>query len=70
MRVDIAGDRRMALRDFWERLWREQNGQDLTEYALILVLISLVAVAILRTIGLVVFHTYSNASSDVTSAAS
>lgn len=58
------------MRELCERLWRDENGQDLTEYALILVLISLVAVAILRTIGLVVHNTYSNAASNVTSAAS
>lgn len=49
-------------------LWRSEDGQDLTEYALILVLISLVAVAILRTIGSVVFNTYSISSSNLTAA--
>lgn len=53
-----------------ERLWREEDGQDLTEYALILVLISLVAMAILRSIGMMVHNTYSNAASNLTSAAS
>lgn len=53
-----------------EKLWRSEEGQDLTEYALILVLISLIAVAIVRTIGAVVHNTYSNASSNLTSAAS
>ena len=56
--------------EFCEALWRDEGGQDLTEYALILVLISLVAVAILRTIGSVVFNTYSNAASNLTSASS
>jgi len=58
------------MRELCDKLWRSEEGQDLTEYALIVVLISLVAVVILRTIGTVVFNTYSNASSNLTSAAS
>jgi len=54
------------MRELCERVWRDEDGQDLTEYALILVLISLVAVAILRTIGSVVSISYSNAASNVT----
>ena len=56
------------MRDFWEKLWRHEDGQDLTEYALILVLASLVAVAIVRSIGTVVFNSYSNASSNLSAA--
>ncbi len=33
------------------RLWREEDGQDLVEYALLLVLISLIAVASITTVG-------------------
>jgi len=53
---------------FWRTLWYDEDGQDLTEYALILVLISLVAVAILRTIGSVVYNSYSTASSNLSAA--
>ncbi|MGA8182273.1 MAG: Flp family type IVb pilin [Terriglobia bacterium] len=56
------------MRELCEKLWRSEDGQDLTEYALILVLVSLVAVAILRTIGSVVSNTYSIASSNLTAA--
>lgn len=49
-------------------LWGSEEGQDLTEYALILVLVSLVAVAVLRTIGSVIFNAYSNASSNLVAA--
>ena len=31
--------------ELFERLWQEENGQDLTEYALLLVLVSLTATA-------------------------
>ena len=56
------------MRELWENLWGSEEGQDLTEYALILVLISLVAVAIVRTIGSVVVNSYSNASSNLLAA--
>lgn len=56
------------MRELWETLWCNEDGQDLTEYALLLVLISLVALAILRTIGSVVSNSYSTASSNLTAA--
>lgn len=34
-----------------DRLWREEEGQDLTEYALLLVLISLVVVVAVGRLG-------------------
>ena len=58
------------MREVWTRLWRGEDGQDLTEYALILVLISLVAIAVLRVIGSSVHNLYSTASSNLTSAES
>ena len=54
--------------EFCEELWHDEAGQDLTEYALILVLVSLVAVAVVRSIGTVVLSSYSNASSDLSAA--
>lgn len=51
-------------------LWREQDGQDLTEYALILVLISLVAIVALKLIGSTIHAVYSNAASNMESASS
>jgi Flp pilus assembly pilin Flp len=56
------------MREFLEMLWGSDEGQDLTEYALILMLISLVAVAIVRTIGSVVVNSYSNATSNLLAA--
>lgn len=43
------------------RLWKEEEGQDLTEYALLLVLISLVATAAMGTLGDAVSDVFSNA---------
>jgi pilus assembly protein Flp/PilA len=49
-----------------KRLWKEEEGQDLTEYALLLVLISLIAVASLRVAGRAVSDAFSNAAANLT----
>jgi len=46
------------------RLWKEEEGQDLTEYALLIVLISLVATAAMDTLGKAVSDVFSNAVSN------
>lgn len=38
------------MKELLQRLWQEEQGQDLTEYALLLVLISLVSIAALKTL--------------------
>ncbi len=48
------------------RLWREQQGQDLVEYALLLVLIALIAVASITTVGQAVSNAFSNAAANLT----
>ncbi|HWF14467.1 MAG TPA: hypothetical protein VG272_12065 [Candidatus Acidoferrales bacterium] len=47
------------------RLWKEQVAQDLVEYALLLVLVSLVLVASLRTLGVGVTKVYSGAATNL-----
>jgi Flp pilus assembly pilin Flp len=47
-------------------LWKGEEGQDLTEYALLLVLISLVGVASLRVAGQAVSDAFSNAAANLT----
>jgi pilus assembly protein Flp/PilA len=49
-----------------KRLWSEEQGQDLTEYALLLVLISLVAVTSITTIGKTVSDVFANAAANLT----
>ena len=49
-----------------ERLWKGEEGQDLTEYALLLVLIALVGVASIRTAGRAVSDAFSNAAANLT----
>jgi pilus assembly protein Flp/PilA len=50
------------------RLWKEEEGQDLTEYALLLVLIALAAVVVMGTLGSAINNVFSTAASQLTSA--
>ncbi len=43
------------------RLWIEEDGQDLVEYGLLMVLLTLICIASLKTIGLLVSNIFSNA---------
>jgi len=45
-----------------KRLWEGEEGQDLTEYALLMVLIVLVAIASMQTIGSTISNVFSNAA--------
>ncbi len=48
------------------RLWREEEGQDLTEYALLLVLLSLAAVVFLTPLANAINQVFPNAASNLT----
>ena len=45
-----------------KRLWQEEEGQDLTEYALLLVLIALAAIAGMNTLASAINNVFSNAA--------
>jgi len=47
------------------RLWKEEEGQDLTEYALLLAFIALVSIAIVKGLGSIVESVFSNASASL-----
>jgi pilus assembly protein Flp/PilA len=47
-------------------LWQDEEGQDLVEYGLLLVLISLVAVGAMKTLGSGVSDAFSNAAANLT----
>ena len=49
-----------------KRLWQEEQGQDLTEYALLVVLISLVAIASMQTMGATISDVFTSASTNLT----
>ena len=48
------------------RLWREEAGQDLTEYALLLVLIALASIAAMQGLATAISAAYSNAAANMT----
>jgi Flp pilus assembly pilin Flp len=48
------------------RLWNEDEGQDLTEYALLLVLLSLAAIGSLGTLASAINNVFSEAASNLT----
>ena len=52
------------------RIWKEEEGQDLTEYGLLLVLIALAAIAAMSKLGLAISNTFANASSNLTTGTS
>jgi pilus assembly protein Flp/PilA len=49
------------------RLWQEDEGQDLTEYALLLVLIALAAVAAIGGVSNAIKSVFGNAANNLTS---
>ena len=53
------------MENFLVRLWREQEGQDLTEYALLLVLLSLAAIATLGTLASAINSVFNQAASNL-----
>lgn len=49
-----------------KRLWKEEQGQDLTEYALLVVLVALVAIASMTTLGDAISDVFANATTNLT----
>jgi pilus assembly protein Flp/PilA len=47
------------------RLWRDEEGQDLTEYALLLVLVSLAAITAMKSLATQISNVFSNASGNL-----
>ena len=53
------------MRNLLQRLWKEEKGQDLTEYALLLVLLSLAAVGSLSGLATAINSTFGKAANNV-----
>jgi Flp pilus assembly pilin Flp len=51
------------MKDFLARLWREDEGQDLVEYALLLVLLVLAAVGTIGTLAAKINSVFLNVTS-------
>ena len=54
--------RESDMQNLLKRLWQDEQGQDLVEYALLLVLIALVAATTIQTLGNSVKSVFSNAT--------
>jgi Flp pilus assembly pilin Flp len=53
------------MKNFLRRLWKDEQGQDLTEYALLLVLLTLAAIGSLSTLATAVNGVFRNAASNL-----
>jgi len=53
------------MKNLMVRLWNEEEGQDLTEYALLLVLLSLAAIATLGTLANAINSVFGQAASNL-----
>jgi pilus assembly protein Flp/PilA len=47
------------------RLWREEEGQDLVEYALLIVLVALGAVVAMRSLASAISNAFNNAAENL-----
>jgi len=54
------------MKNLLKRLWSEEEGQDLTEYALLLVLLTLAAIGSLSTLATAVNGVFRNAAANLT----
>jgi pilus assembly protein Flp/PilA len=57
------------MKTLFRRLWQEEEGQDLVEYALLVVLIALGAIAAMHQLASAISDAFSNAAANLTSAA-
>jgi pilus assembly protein Flp/PilA len=58
---------RKHMTNLLKRLWKEEEGQDLTEYGLLLVLVALAALASMGTLANAINNAFSRAASSLTS---
>lgn len=54
------------MQNLLKRLWQDEQGQDLVEYALLLVLIALAAAATIKTLGASINNVFTNANAALT----
>ena len=57
------------MKNLLKRLWKEEDGQDLIEYALLAALIALAAVVTMKTLASDISNVFSAIGTDLTSAA-
>jgi len=65
-RLDFKStERKDQMKNLMIRLWKEEEGQDLTEYALLLVLLSLAAIASLSGLATAINSVFSKAATNL-----
>ena len=64
--TDHTLSERKEMKNILMRLWKEEEGQDLTEYALLLVLVSLAAIGSLGTLANAINNVFSKAATNLT----
>jgi Flp pilus assembly pilin Flp len=60
--------RRSKMKNLVMRLWHDEAGQDLTEYALLMVLIALASIVAMKGLATAISNVYSNAASNLSTA--
>ncbi|MGA2718746.1 MAG: Flp family type IVb pilin [Candidatus Acidiferrales bacterium] len=58
------------MRNFLVRMWRDEEGQDLTEYALLIVLVALFAIGAMKGLATAISSAFGNAAAGLSTAAS
>jgi pilus assembly protein Flp/PilA len=58
----------MEMKTLLVHLWKDEDGQDLTEYALLLALVALGAIAAMSTLGSAINSAFSGATSTLNNA--
>jgi pilus assembly protein Flp/PilA len=53
------------MKSFFARLWQEEEGQDLTEYGLLLVLVALAAITSMSTLATAIKGVFSTAAANL-----
>jgi Flp pilus assembly pilin Flp len=53
------------MKAIWNQLWKEEEGQDLTEYALLLVLISLAAITTMKGLATAIGGVFTAAAASL-----
>jgi pilus assembly protein Flp/PilA len=56
----------MGMKGILKTLWKDEEGQDLTEYALLVVLIALFAIVSINTLANAITNVFNNAASNLT----
>jgi len=53
------------MKNLLKRLWKEEEGQDLVEYGLLIVLVALGAIAGMKTLATAINSTFSSAAANL-----